>query len=196
MFIKHGVINSQNIDTIINESQKNKANQNISNLDVLFKNSHILDMLMREVTLHDSINNSSSIHTDKFSWNQQDDQEDENYINFLEMMDDMDQKLVIHSDDDEKNSVRKVSTGKEKIIETKSNIKNNFKHKYLKTNKKKNTEKDKNLNQKEYMSNYKEIYDIHQDHIKIIQKNVRGWLLRRQYLDIKYAARVLQNCNY
>ena len=27
----------------------------------------------------------------------------------------------------------------------------------------------------------------------MIQKNVRGWLLRRQYLDIKYAARVLQN---
>lgn len=34
----------------------------------------------------------------------------------------------------------------------------------------------------------------HQNQVQIIQKNVRGWLLRRQYLDILHATRVLQNC--
>ena len=154
MFIKHGVINSKNIDNIINESHKCGDNQNISNLDVLFKNSHILDMLMREVTLHDSINNSSSIHTENFSWNQQDDQEDDNYINFLEMMDDMDNKLVIHSDDDEKKSVRKINKNDKMGIANNKENKNNFKHKYLKTTKKtKNLDNNQTSFQKEY-NNY------------------------------------------
>ena len=34
----------------------------------------------------------------------------------------------------------------------------------------------------------------HQNEVKVIQKNVRAWLLRRQYLDILHATRVLQNC--
>jgi len=34
----------------------------------------------------------------------------------------------------------------------------------------------------------------HQNQVQLIQKNVRGWLLRRQYLDILHATRVLQSC--
>lgn len=34
-----------------------------------------------------------------------------------------------------------------------------------------------------------------QENVKLIQKNVRGWLFRRQYTDIKCAVRVLQKCN-
>jgi len=33
----------------------------------------------------------------------------------------------------------------------------------------------------------------HQNQVQLIQKNVRGWLLRRQYLDILHATRVLQS---
>jgi hypothetical protein len=36
--------------------------------------------------------------------------------------------------------------------------------------------------------------EVFQEHITTIQKNVRGWLLRRQYLDMKYATKVLQGC--
>lgn len=32
--------------------------------------------------------------------------------------------------------------------------------------------------------------------VEIIQKNVKCWLRRRQYLDVKYAVVVLQNCNF
>lgn len=32
-----------------------------------------------------------------------------------------------------------------------------------------------------------------QDQVKLIQKNVRGWLLRRQFQDTKYAVKILQS---
>jgi len=139
MLIKHGVINPNNIESLIhNTSNKKLMNQNIASLDVLFKNSHILDMIMREVTLQDSINNSNSVHTEKFSCNNQDDQE-ENYFNILELLNDMEDKLAIHSDEEIKN------LGKEKkfegqLLENEKN-QNHFeskKHKYLKFHGKKN----------------------------------------------------------
>ena len=57
----------------------------IINIDNIYKNRNILDMLIREVTLHDSINNSSS-YTDHFSWNEQDHQEDQNYFNLNDII--------------------------------------------------------------------------------------------------------------
>jgi len=39
----------------------------------------------------------------------------------------------------------------------------------------------------------KENFEEYQNHVRLIQKNVRGWLLRRQYLDICHATRTLQN---
>lgn len=139
LLIKHGVINSNNIESLINSSSnKNLMDQNIANLDVLFKNSHILDMIMREVTLQDSINNSNSVHTEKFSCNNQDDQEEDNYFNILELLNEMEDKLVIHSDEETKNR------GKDKNLELNlENEKNTShfemkKHKYLKFHSKKN----------------------------------------------------------
>lgn len=137
MLIKHGVINSSNIGGLINNnnSNKNLLDQNIANLDVLFKNSHILDMIMREVTLQDSINNSNSVHTEKFSCNNQDDQEEDNYFNILELLDEMEDKLAINSDEEVKN------LRKEKNLESENEKQGHFelkKHKYLKFHSKKN----------------------------------------------------------
>lgn len=147
-------------------------------------------MLLREVTLHDSINNSSSVHTDKFSWNQQDDQEEENFIDFMEIINEM-EKMDIHSEDDEKGNKH----NRAENLEAENKKKELKKHKYLKTWNKKKLQGKSGALMNEENDKYKEIYDLHQERIKMIQKNVRGWLLRRQYLDIKYAARVLQNCN-
>lgn len=127
MLIKHGVISPNNL----NNAPSNKNNlidENFANLDVLFKNSHILDMLLREVTLQDSINNSNSVHTEKFSCNNQDDQEEENYFNILDLLNDMEEKLVMNSDEDFK------IKNQEKSEKNKQNL-DSKKHKYLKKKK-------------------------------------------------------------
>ena len=118
-----------NIESLINNNANKKLmDQNIASLDVLFKNSHILDMIMREITLQDSINNSNSIHTDKFSCNNQDDQE-ENYFNILELLNDMEDKLVVHSDEETKNRQKDKKFENNLLENEKNNLK---KHKYLK----------------------------------------------------------------
>lgn len=38
-------------------------------MEAIIKNKNILDLIIREVTLQDSINNSTSL-TDQFSWNE------------------------------------------------------------------------------------------------------------------------------
>ncbi|CAD8141484.1 unnamed protein product [Paramecium octaurelia] len=61
------------------------------------------------------------------------------------------------------------------------------KHKYLRNYSKHEVRPQ----QMEFNSNFP--YDNYANHIQTIQKNVKAWLLRRQYLDIKYATQVLQN---
>ena len=56
------------------------------NLGDIYKNRNILELLLREVTLQDSINNSSHL-TDQYSWNDQDDQDDQNYFSLEELTD-------------------------------------------------------------------------------------------------------------
>lgn len=135
MLIKQGVINPDNIESLLqNNTNKKLMDQNIASLDVLFKNSHILDMIMREITLQDSINNSNSIHTDKFSCNNQDDQED-NYFNILELLNEMEDKFVVHSDEETKNRMKEKKFENNLLENEKNNLK---KHKYLKFHGKKN----------------------------------------------------------
>ena len=138
MLIKHGVINPDNIESLIhNSTNKKLLNENIASLDVLFKNSHILDMIMREVTLQDSINNSNSVHTEKFSCNNQDDQE-ENYFNILELLNDMEDKLVVHSDEETKDRNKDKKFEVNLMEEKNQNHLESKKHKYLKFHSKKN----------------------------------------------------------
>lgn len=55
-------------------------------MEGIYKNKNILDLLVRGVTLSDSINNSSSV-TDQRSWNDQEEQEDSNYLSLEELCD-------------------------------------------------------------------------------------------------------------
>lgn len=43
------------------------------------------------------------------------------------------------------------------------------------------------------MINQKFAFTGNQEQVKLIQKNVRGWLLRRQYHDTKFAVKILQS---
>ena len=54
-------------------------------MESIYKNKNILDLLIRGVTLSDSIHSSSV--NDQRSWNDQEEQEDSNYFNLQELCD-------------------------------------------------------------------------------------------------------------
>ncbi|KAL4506532.1 hypothetical protein ABPG72_000103 [Tetrahymena utriculariae] len=263
ILIKSGAL-GENLNQQLQGGQIKGDIQQISsllNLGTIYQSRNILDMLVREVTLHDSINNSSL--NDHISWNDQDEQED-NYLDIKDLcepsnendliknlnaishqlkdlnkkkkrgvtkknnmnsqegeffslteleksesyleedeeddydIDDYDDEDEEEDDDDDEDDYSKVFRPLEqnKLLSQDNLDKNNKKHKYLRNYSEVNkTFKDKQRDTAEFDEKDEQLYmsQNYQCRIKTIQKNVRGWLLRRQYLDIKYATRVLQN---
>ncbi|KAL4459945.1 hypothetical protein ABPG74_003471 [Tetrahymena malaccensis] len=267
ILIKSGAL-GENLNQQLQGGQIKGDIQQISsllNLGTIYQSRNILDMLVREVTLHDSINNSSL--NDHISWNDQDEQED-NYLDIKDLcepsnendliknlnaishqlkdlnkkkkrgvtkknnmnnqegeffslteleksesyleeeddydVDDYDDEDEEDDDDDDdedeedEDDYSKVFRPLEqnKLLSQDNLDKNNKKHKYLRNYSEVNKAfKDKQRDTAEFDEKDEQLYmsQNYQCRIKTIQKNVRGWLLRRQYLDIKYATRVLQN---
>lgn len=141
-----------------------KSDNSMVDLEFLNNSKNTLEAFIREVTLCDSIRNSSLASSIK-QWNSQDVQE-EDYLELHEILEDF------------------------RATENKPKPMKRPKHKYFKLN------KPPPHSPENIPKELSEKYSSHQEGIKLIQKNVRGWLLRRQYLDIKYATRILQNCNF
>ncbi|EAR90936.2 IQ calmodulin-binding motif protein, putative (macronuclear) [Tetrahymena thermophila SB210] len=265
ILIKSGAL-GENLNQQLQGGQIKGDIQQISsllNLGTIYQSRNILDMLVREVTLHDSINNSSL--NDHISWNDQDEQED-NYLDIKDLCEPSNENDLIKNLNAISHQLKDLNKKKERVLKKKNNMNNqegeffslteleksesyleedeeedydvddyddeddeeeedddddedeyskvfrpleqnkllsqdnldkaNKKHKYLRNYSEVNKAyKDKQRDATEFDEKDEQLYmsQNYQCRIKTIQKNVRGWLLRRQYLDIKYATRVLQN---
>ena len=73
----------EQIEAWKDEEESDKI-QNLIDIGSIYQNRNILDMIVREVTLHDSINNSSQ-YTENFSCNDQDNHEDAKFFSLDEL---------------------------------------------------------------------------------------------------------------
>ena len=68
--VNQGVISKELLDEEIESWKLEDADiENELNMETIYRNRNLLDLIVRQVTLHESINNSSSHQTDKYSWN-------------------------------------------------------------------------------------------------------------------------------
>ena len=121
--------------------------ENLVDVEFLLKNRNVLDMLLREVTLCDSLHNSSSFNTDRFSWTEEDEQEEGNFL--IDLLKEVDRSMkLVEEEEGEKEGKMKNDHNNEQNIQRKRLLER--KQRYLRMkkamNKKKDDEKKDNMN--------------------------------------------------
>lgn len=205
ILIANGALDPKKIDEILRKAHGGGLAQNNLDIASLFKDRNLLDMILREVSLCESINNSLSV-----AFPDSDDHSDESYLSLFELLDD---KLGDFEEGDYPMEGGRSSCSSkdspdrrfEKIRAAKRP------RRYFRNYDKKSILQKENIAVNNQKTNIGKIFERrgvlkgnfldpvimttdHQNQVQLIQKNVRGWLLRRQYLDILHATRVLQSC--
>ena len=188
--IRHGSLLDQNSKALLKDLNE-KAMHSI-NLESILTNPNMVDMLIREVSLCDSIHNSVggdslSLRVNFGSQGHEDDDDDESsYISLSDLIEDMNTL-----DSERCDAFRRDTCHPEPRL----NANRRKQRRYLRDYDRRSAQGlDKNSSQKtEPSSNVVNAHANKQNYIQLIQKNVRGWLLRRQYLDTLHATRVLQS---
>jgi hypothetical protein len=187
ILIANGALDPKKIDEILRKAHGGGFTQNNLDIASLFKDRNLLDMILREVSLCESINNSLSV-----AFPDSDDHSDESYLSLFDLLDDklgdfeeggypMEGRSSCSSKDSPDRRFEKIRAAKRP-------------RRYFRNYDKKSILQKENIvinNQKTNIDPV--IVTDHQNQVQLIQKNVRGWLLRRQYLDILHATRVLQS---
>ena len=208
ILLSHGALGPKKIKEVL---KSNDVNIGQANLDIvsLYKDRNLLDMLLREVSLCDSINNSLSgafQESDAYS-------DDDSYLSLYELIEDKfdnfegnEYQFPDMIEDYKTGYFRKVdkningdgNNGEKRRTKRPRRYFRNYDRKSalhkenIDANQKSAAEKNAAAMQSKAEDAVK--FADHQNQVQLIQKNVRGWLLRRQYLDILHATRVLQTC--
>ena len=202
---------------------ENSSTNKVLSMQALVDNKDLLESLLREVTLGESLvnirgNNSftdSSIVSGEPSIdgpNENKDSLDISYNTLINLFESENNDSITSRDPEnpahqEKNSRGQLKVQEKEIEERKRRRLNRMRRKVEGGDS--NFEAKQNLGSpghedgiklegyqlvgnKDDQENYSEVTG----QVEIIQKNVKCWLRRRQYLDVKYAVGVLQNCNF
>lgn len=187
LLIKKGALIDQNSKELLKEINE-KAFESIS-IESLLSNSKIIDMLMREASLCDSLHNSTggdSLSL-RVNFDEGDELESDSYISISDLIENL-KNLGVTQPNGKKGPVAQGKDNQKPSQRKRGRYLRNYDKKHAgEVN-----EKD-NIKEQDAESGIAKAHAEHENHIQIIQKNVRGWLLRRQYLDTLHATRVLQS---
>lgn len=187
LLVKKGALVDQNSKALLEEIN-NKAIHSI-NIESILSNSKIIDMLVREASLCDSLHNSAggdSLSL-RVNFDEGDNVDAESYVSLSDLIENLKLLGVKEAGQNQPPKQDETETERRKRIQRKRG-------RYLRNYDKKQAVNENNIMKEDDPANQvAKAHAEHQDHIQKIQKNVRGWLLRRQYLDILHATRVLQS---
>lgn len=158
-----------------------RIEENPLNFELIREQKEKVEKFLRQISLNESISASRSVMSNPSVEGCNDElaEEEEHYLRQL---------FTLLSGENEKVNLSKLPPTTE--IERKEFVN---RRRRLRNLKRKEVPQNEELDEQQKSTAN---FTASQDQVKLIQKNVRGWLLRRQYLDTKFAVKILQSRKY